>query len=215
MEHLHTVLVAEIHMGKLHFSTDLRHLHRSRNIFYFHFLVNGLKDTFQIGHGRQDVVVYAGQRIDRRPEAADIRGKCHHDTHRHAAVPSGNAGNTDHIDKRGRDRRDQIHHRRHQKLIVAGAQPCTPVLHAQSVKLCHIALLPGKRLGHADAGDPLCDIGVEVGLLIALDLPGCVLLAFQKHHIGQQNRQAAQTNQCQPRTHIEHKRNDKDQVAKL
>lgn len=57
IQNLYAVLIAEIHMVERHFSGDRRHFYSVGSILDRHRLVDGLKDTLQIGNCRQKGIV--------------------------------------------------------------------------------------------------------------------------------------------------------------
>ena len=173
------ILITESNMIKVYRALDLRHLHCVRCIRYFHRLINGLKDTLQIGDCRQNAVIKSGNGIDRLPESGNICRKHHKHTDRHTgSAASKNTWYTHHIYKGCGDHRDQIHHRTHHKVIINCFEPCFPVTHAQRIKDLDIFLLPDKCLGNTDTVNTLRNIGIEIGLLIALELPAGTLFSL-------------------------------------
>ena len=70
-----TFLVAEGYVFKGNFAFDGRHFHGILRILNQNRLVNGFKNTFQIGDGGQERVIKTCQCVNRLPETADVCGK--------------------------------------------------------------------------------------------------------------------------------------------
>ncbi len=93
--------------------------------------------------------------------------------------------------------------------------PGFTVAAAQVIENIAVHFLAHEGLGYPDAVDAFRDVGVQVGLLVALDLPGPVLSLFDENHYGGEDRQAAEAQQRQPHVGQEHKGHDKEQVAQI
>ena len=78
-----------------------------------------------------------------------------------------------------------------------------------------VLILPDKGLGDPDAVDALCDIGVQVALLVGLDLPGLALLLLDEHDHQCQHGQAAETDHRQPGVAEEHEYNNEEKIAQI
>ena len=75
VQNLAALFIAERHILELHISVDGRKLLRAWRVFYPDRLVDGLKDTLQVGDGRKQGVVKRRQGIDGGPESSDISRK--------------------------------------------------------------------------------------------------------------------------------------------
>ena len=73
-----------------------------------------------------------------------------------------------------------------------------------------VLALAHEGLRDADAVDTLRDVGGEVGLLVALDLPRAPLAPLHEHDDRKEHRQSAQADQCEPDMQQEHKDQDKN-----
>ena len=108
--------ITEIHMFKGYVTFDCRHLYRILRILYFHFFINGFKDTFQIGNCSEQGIVETCQGIDRVPETADVCCKRHQHTYRNAAFRIAHPTDTQHINKGGGDHGNHVNTGTHQKI---------------------------------------------------------------------------------------------------
>ena len=102
-------LIAKAYISKCHFALYGRHFHRVFRIFYIDRLINGFKDTLQIGDGCQQGVIEACQSVDGSPEAADISGKGNQHTHGQRSVRRENPADPQHIDEGCGDGGNNIH----------------------------------------------------------------------------------------------------------
>ena len=180
-----TFLITECHIPERNLSVNFRHRHGIRRIFDEHLLVNRLENPFQIRNRRQQRIIKTRQRIDGIPETADICSKSGQHTHCNSAFSAvQHIVNADNVYERSRHRRNDIHTRPHQKLKLDGTHPCLPVASAQIIENIRILLFPRKGLRDSDAVNALRNIGIQIRLLIALNLPGPALFLFDQHHNG-------------------------------
>ena len=99
------------------------------------------------------------------------------------------------------------------KLYFDSAHPCTAVTVAEVVENRCIFTLAHKGLRDPDSVDALCDIGSEVGLLVALNLPRAPLALLDENNDADEHRESAQADQGEPHMKQKHEYQDKNQVA--
>ena len=206
-------IVAEADVPEFDLSGDRRHCNGVRRIFYQNFLIDRLKDTLQIGDGGQQRVIKAGQRVDRIPEAADIGGKSDQNTDRNAGVTAHHPSDAEHIHKGGSDDGDNVNTRSHQEIEFHGAHPRTPIAAAEVVEDIGVALFAGKGLRDANPVDAFGNVGVQIGLLVALDLPCAALLFLDQDHDQSQHGKTAQADERESDIDHEHEHQNEYQVT--
>ena len=95
------------------------------------------------------------------------------------------------------------------------AEITSTVAVAEIVENTAVFIFPYKGLGYPDAVNAFCDIGIQVGLLVALDLPGAVLFFLNKTGKNSQNREAAHTHQGQLNIDGKHEKDDEYKAAQV
>ena len=110
-------------MLKGYLSLDWRHRSGVRRILYGNRLVNGLKNTLQIGDGGEQRVVKACQRVDGSPEPAYIGCKSNQYAHRNGGGAVKHPVNSQHIDGGSGYHGDNINRRPHGEVVHTRMHP--------------------------------------------------------------------------------------------
>ena len=211
---LDAFLIGEGNVVEADFPGDGRHFLRVGSVLYGDRRIDGLKNTLQIGDGGEQRIVEIRQGGDGGPEPADVSGKGHQNAHGgraavHRHIHNGN------IQEGGGHGGDHVHGGSHHEVEAHGLHPCLAVAVAQTVENTAVFLLADEGLGYADAVDAFRDIGVQVGLLVALDLPGPVLSFLDDDGEEGEDGQAAHAHQGQLHVDGQHEEDDEDQAAQI
>ena len=178
-------------------------------------MVNCLKNPLQIGNGSEQRIIKGSQSVDGLPEPADVGGKGHQHADGDSASGMVHPGNSQHIDEGRCDSADNIDRRSHEEIKPHRSHPRLTVPVAEPVKNPAVLLLPHKGLGHADSVYTLRNVSVQVGLLIALNLPCPSLPLLDKDYQDREHGQTAQTDQCQSHVNTEHEEQDEKQITQV
>ena len=212
LEHKDILFIGERDVVELHIAADLRQHCGAGGVLHLDRFVDHLKDTLQICHVVDEVVVDVGKLVDGPPE---LGGVVHHgqqhahgngglggkdavydDGHRHAAA--------DEIDNRGNG------HGRHD-----GAVPGAFGIAQQAVVHVGVVLLPREKLGDLHAGDALVEVGVHIAAFVGVRLPPSALHGLDEQDEPDGERQPRQHDARQARVHAQHENNNEHQVEHL
>ena len=174
-------------MVKCNLSFDRRQFGDARLVGNLRRCVEDLKDSLRSGKVRNQLVVKAGQVLDRIPEHRQIHRKRREGTDRNGI--HAEHGNTDKIQKKCSDAPGHFDHSGKTICQTDRMDKGVLMLKKKPVKLALRFLLRGKALDDADTGEVLVDIRRNIGRFFPEHLPSLVCDDLNKIHADSDQRQ--------------------------
>ena len=206
LEHGLPFLIAEIHMVEMHFAGEGGELRGIGGVGHLHRFIHGFENTLQVGNVIHKRVVDIRQVGNGLPEAADVGAHGQDDAKGDdfAAHPV----DTRNVQEGENNLREGLRGEPYSVGHIDGAHPGHAASLGQALHDGAVFLLPGKDLAQAYTVDTLGQVGVVVGVFVALHLPGLALPGLENPHDGNENGQSRNDDRGQRHIQAEHEHHD-------
>ncbi len=192
---LRLIAVGEAHILKADGSLHRRKNRASRQIGDLGRRIEDVKNPFRRRDVCDDLIVEIGQVPDGAPEHPQVGGEGKEGSH--ADVIDAYHPDADEVQEKSAQPPDDLHKAAEQIPDAHGIHVAVPVLLGAEVEALLAFLFRRKALDDADAGEVLVDVGVQVGVLLPVNLPQLVGGPLDHKHSRHQQGEGQQGSQSQ------------------